>query len=266
LNCCHLNNKLQATIAFADSMSLSLEMRFTDPAIPLFVEIEGDALEILFVISTSQVQGAPSSTQRNTQAMNTRKREREQSTSETPRLKKPMKAAQSVALERELPNNRSDYNSRASSRAFGSMPPPSAIPYGFSQAVSQQNLNHDVPLSAYQPARNLHHQQKQNDPLFLPSSQMSVADEAALRAIGLEAEDMDADQLVDLLEGEGEEVDFSHMSQAPALMENIQAMHIDNNIEVDGEDLIEEPEFSATQASEDANRVCHTSSILLHRS
>ncbi|TFY53994.1 hypothetical protein EVG20_g9883, partial [Dentipellis fragilis] len=49
--------EFNATIAYADSMSLSLDLRFTDPAAPLFIDVEGDSIESLFVISTSQVPG-----------------------------------------------------------------------------------------------------------------------------------------------------------------------------------------------------------------
>ena len=36
-------------------------MRFTDPAAPLFIDLDDDLVEILFVIATSQVLGAPPS-------------------------------------------------------------------------------------------------------------------------------------------------------------------------------------------------------------
>ena len=45
--------------------------------------------------------------------------------------------------------------------------------------------------------------------MFLPeSSQVSVANEEALRASGLGIENMDADELTEMLEGDAEEVDF----------------------------------------------------------
>ncbi|KAF8972991.1 Rad9-domain-containing protein [Flammula alnicola] len=245
--------EFNATIAFADSMSLPLDLRFTDPAAPLFIDIDGDAVEILFVISTSQVQGAPSSTQRNSQAVNTRKRDREQSTHETPRMKKPMKVVQPVAPERETPNGRSTSNSRAGSHIPGSMPPPSVIPNrAFSQTVQPQDI-HRNSSSSYRPnPRASPAGPKQSEPLFLPSSQMSVADEQALRAIGLEAEDMDVDQLAELLEGEGEEVDFSYHAKCP----NINS---ENDVEIDGPDsfeLVDDGGLSATQSSDNANKVC----------
>ena len=74
-------------------MALPLDLRFTDPAAPLFIDIEGDATETLFVIFTSQVQGAPTATQTNNNGNsssnpNLKKREREQSSSQTSRIKK----------------------------------------------------------------------------------------------------------------------------------------------------------------------------------
>ncbi|KAI6149983.1 Rad9-domain-containing protein [Pisolithus thermaeus] len=51
--------EFNATIAFAEATSSPLELRFTDPAAPLFIGIEGDEFECLFVISTSQIQGTP---------------------------------------------------------------------------------------------------------------------------------------------------------------------------------------------------------------
>lgn len=46
--------EFNATVAFADSLSLSLGMRFTSPTEPLFIEIDGgDGFDLLSVISTS---------------------------------------------------------------------------------------------------------------------------------------------------------------------------------------------------------------------
>ncbi|KAF8444547.1 Rad9-domain-containing protein [Boletus edulis BED1] len=52
--------EFNATIMFAESMASALELRFTDPAAPLFIDIEGDECDGLFVISTSQCQGSTS--------------------------------------------------------------------------------------------------------------------------------------------------------------------------------------------------------------
>ncbi|KAG6336035.1 hypothetical protein ID866_3051 [Astraeus odoratus] len=54
--------EFNATIGYAEAMGLALDLRFTDPAAPLFIVVEGDESESLFVISTSQMQNAPPNT------------------------------------------------------------------------------------------------------------------------------------------------------------------------------------------------------------
>jgi cell cycle checkpoint control protein RAD9A len=218
-------------------MSLPLDLRFTDPSAPLFIDIEGDATETLFVISTSQVQGAPTATQTNngisSSNPNPKKREREQTLSQTPRIKKPMKVVQPAGSEER---DRFSSTTRSESRAPGSMPAPSIIPrINFSQV---HNHNGTASLS-----------ERKNEPLFLPSSQMSAADEELLRSTGLGIEAMDAQALADMLEGEGEEVNFSHVSQ-PKNLKN-------DEMQVDGPEsfeLVEDGILDATQ-SEDITRV-----------
>ncbi|KAL1744775.1 Rad9/Ddc1, partial [Schizophyllum fasciatum] len=56
--------EFNSTIAFAESMGLPLDLHFTDAAAPLFIDIEGDSLDALFVISTSQVPGSMANSQR----------------------------------------------------------------------------------------------------------------------------------------------------------------------------------------------------------
>ena len=220
-------------------MTLPLDLRFTDPAAPLFIDIEGDATEALFVISTSQVPGAPTTAQTNNcnfgSNSNPKKREREQSSSQPPRIKKPMKVVQPAGL-----IVRSSSTSRSESRAPGSMPPPSIIPR-INLSPHSQGRNHNDTTSL---------SERKNEPLFLPSSQMSAADEELLRSTGLGIEAMDAQELADILEGEGEEVDFSHMSQPP------KALH--DEMQVDGPEsfeLVEDAILDATQ-SDDITRVC----------
>ena len=52
-------------------MTSALELRFTDPAAPLFIDIEGDESDGLFVISTSQFQGTSSNSNVNTRSSST---------------------------------------------------------------------------------------------------------------------------------------------------------------------------------------------------
>ncbi|KAI5890530.1 uncharacterized protein SCHCODRAFT_02632118 [Schizophyllum commune H4-8] len=53
--------EFNSTIAFAESMGLPLDLHFTDAAAPLFIDIEGDCFDSLFVISTSTVPGSMAS-------------------------------------------------------------------------------------------------------------------------------------------------------------------------------------------------------------
>jgi cell cycle checkpoint control protein RAD9A len=49
------SHKTKATLLLAEQLSLNLIIRFLDPVSPIYLEIEGDLAETLFVISTSQV-------------------------------------------------------------------------------------------------------------------------------------------------------------------------------------------------------------------
>ena len=233
-------------------MSLPLELRFTDPAAPLFIDIEGDATETLFVISTSQVQGVPTATQTNNSSSssnpNPRKREREQTSSQTPRIKKPMKVVQPVGSEGLV--DRSSSTTRSESRIpGGSMPPPSIIPKtNSSQMPDPQGYNHNGASSL---------PEMKGEPLFLLSSQMSAVDEELLRSTGLGIEAMDVQELADMLEGEGEEVDFSYVSQPPKSFKKLDRNSLDDQMQVDGPEsfeLVEDGILNATQ-SDDIARV-----------
>lgn len=191
------NKPFQATIAYADSMALAVDLRFTDPAAPLFIDVEGDNSETLFVISTSQVHGAINGTpSQNYAAPGAKKREREETPLEI-KNKKSMKAVQSQAPAARQPVTRTQ---RAA--------PPQA-----SSAGRSQQYDHEMPPPSFIPARGSSPQKVPQEPLFLPSSQLSVADEEVLRSTGLGIEHMDAGELADLLDGEGEEVAFDFASQ-----------------------------------------------------
>ena len=228
-------------------MTLPLDLRFTDPAAPLFIDIEGDATETLFVISTSQVQGAPTATQTNngnpSSNPNLKKREREQSSSQTPRIKKSMKVVQPAGSEGL--DIRSNSTSRSESRVPGSMPPPSIIPgINFSQMPRSHGHNNNDTSSK---------SKRKNEPLFLPSSQMSAADEELLRSTGLGIENMDAQELADMLEGEGEEVDFSYVSQPPKNFKKLDKNALHDEMQVDGPEsfeLVEDDILDETQSDE----------------
>lgn len=224
-------------------MGLCLDLRFTDPAAPLFIDVEGNESECLFVISTSQINSgtaAPS----NSAQLPTRKRplpndEGEGSVkqrSQTPRTKKPMKAVQRTDV--HTPDVAS--SSRAQSDAR-SMPPPSYVPQhapGSSQnqklapSMNDPNLPSwnllsnpgsggvtvepeplfytDSPqLLSDEPSAEVGRATaRDRTPLFYPLSQLSQADEEVIRGSGLGIENMGKDELEAMLEGEGEEVTF----------------------------------------------------------
>ncbi|KAF9527306.1 Rad9-domain-containing protein [Crepidotus variabilis] len=230
-----------ATIAFADSIAQSLDLRFTDPAAPLFIDLEGDSFECMFVISTSQHHGAAhNGTQKSnsTQLANNKKRER--SESETPRLKRPIKVVQPADL--QVYNNQPRSDSRASSRIPGSMPPPSIVP--------NRSTFHAVASQGFSGNSQPQISTRQEEPLFLPSSsQMTAAEIEVLRATGLGIEDMDADELAEMLDGEGQEVDFSQRHLGPA---GGDYMQMD---EPDSLELVEDTGLPATQSSHCVDKV-----------
>lgn len=226
-------------------MGLCLDLRFTDPAAPLFIDVEGDESECLFVISTSQI-NAGAAAPSNSAQLHTRKRplpndEGEDSVkqrSQTPRIKKPMKAVQRTDVTPDAASS-----SRAQSDAR-SMPPPSYVPQhapGSSQnqkspALAPSMNDPNLPswnllsnpgsggvtvepeplfytdssqLLSDEPSAEVGRATaRDRTPLFYPLSQLSQADEEVIRGSGLGIENMDKDELEAMLEGEGEEVTF----------------------------------------------------------
>jgi cell cycle checkpoint control protein RAD9A len=171
---------------FAESLSLDLHLRFTDPAAPLFIDVEDEDCNTLFVISTSQVPGGnPHRHQAplNGSSLN-KKRVFDEDLSSglaNPKTKKAMKVVQLAAADTRADN----------------------IPL---RSSSRHPPRPTVPIS---PAPHLPFSQRQEDgPLFLPGSQVTVAE--------LGIENMDADDLVEMLEGDGQEVGFDFGSQLDA--------------------------------------------------
>jgi cell cycle checkpoint control protein RAD9A len=288
----------QATIAFAEPMTLPLDLHFTDPALPLFIDIEGDNFETLFVISTSQV-GASSQAQSITEqrlgSVN-RKRVREDDNENgnennnhndedgpniresvprsrptaKDRVRKPMKAVQrgdpaSVA-------HAQAHASRSSrpGTVRGSMPPPQSIPFRPLSQTPMFSQNVDI---------NNNNNNNGRDPLFLPGSQLSVVNEKAIRDSGLGIESMGADELAALLEGDGEEVGFDFESQKMSQDEYGQldggaARDGDDAMEEDGRgaasgdsfEVIEDVELEATQAEGGKVFISHTADHFVHGS
>lgn len=180
-------------------MEAILEVRFTDPAAALYVNVQSDGIESLFAMSTNSVPGAPAppaaavpSQTRSAgssgpvQGRAAHKRPREEATA---RHRTPAKVVQRVApaaLARRSPGAR---------LSTPSQPP----------AVRRSSLAVSQP---------------REESLFLPGSQMSAADKEALHASGLG--DMDADEFHAMMEDEGEEVglnldpsDFLTLSVSP---------------------------------------------------
>jgi cell cycle checkpoint control protein RAD9A len=174
----------QATIAYAESMEALLDVRFTDPAAALYVNVQSDSIESLFAMSTSRVPGAP----------------------EPPVATLPRQArsagtsgsAQGRATTNKRPFEETTMRRRTPAKVVERISPP-ALRRGASGAqppAPSHAPTRDQPLlSARLPTR---------EPLFLPGSQMSAADREALRASGLG--DMDADEFNAMMEDDGEEV------------------------------------------------------------
>ena len=171
----------QATIAYAESIEAILDVRFTDPAAALYVDVLSDGIEGLFAMSTSHVPGAPGpppaaipsqarSAGSSAEAeARTHKRPREGDT----RFRTPAKVVERVEPAR---STRQASGARVSHR-------------------SQASVGRPRPLLP----RNAPEQ-----PLFLPGSQMTAADQEVLDASGLG--DMDVDEFNAMMEDEGEEV------------------------------------------------------------
>lgn len=198
--------EFNATIAYAEAMSLSLEMRFTDPGDPLFIDADMDDIDTLFVLATFVPQGAsatPSTApnqarQRAREAAaassdpsnNVRKRARD--VQETPRNKRPIKVVQRVdANEYEV--GRAASVARSESHVPDSQPAFSTpLPPISSVAPSHRFELHDEDMMPPPPMPT--------EPLFLPATQLSQAE---MDALGLEDGNID---LMAMLEDDGEEI------------------------------------------------------------
>ncbi|KAH7927158.1 hypothetical protein BV22DRAFT_1061582 [Leucogyrophana mollusca] len=226
--------EFNATIAYAESMTLPIDLRFTDPAAPLFIDVEGDESESLFVVSTSQIHvpqaQIPSNPPSNNHGNNPKKRphpnEEEEvlrQRSETPRAEKLKKSMKAVQRTETVASGSHDARS---------MPPPSFIPH--QQPLTPQGSHPPVSQSgevgradggnqlffpeSSQPAPNYVSANEQSParggtPLFFPLSQLSQADDEVIRASGLGLESMNAEELQAMLESEGVEVAFDFGSQ-----------------------------------------------------
>ncbi|KAG6866765.1 hypothetical protein C0991_011424 [Blastosporella zonata] len=232
-------------------MSLSIDLRFTDPAAPLFMDVEGDNSESLFVISTSQVHGAITGTpSQNYVAPNMKKREREE-TSLDLKNKKPMKAVN--RMDPRMPSVPPFMPHSA-----GHAPPRSQA--ALNERREQDTFDDAMPPPSFVPQHPETPQKEHQEPLFLPSSsQLSTAEEEVLRSTGLGIESMDAEELAELLDGEGEEVAFDFASQDPKYHQFLERPRdSDNPVLPESFELENDlAEIPPTQNSEDAkvNRI-----------
>ena len=234
---------LQATIAYADSMMLPLDMRFTDTVSPLFIDVEGDCTQGLFVIATSQPPGVPIPTsQNNYRPMPSyKKREREETPMDINRPNRAMKIVSKVETDAI---SRNMVQSRQHSLNPDSMPPPSP------------GLNslrpHSIPLALLQLSQHSTRPEKE-EPLFLPSSQLTTAENNFLKEVGLG----DVETLGDLnalLEGEGEEVEFPSSQKQGTSGSKLNQGRSDLQLDKRSESVrFDDMDFGPTQATQ---RVC----------
>ncbi|TCD69521.1 hypothetical protein EIP91_007451 [Steccherinum ochraceum] len=210
--------EFNAAIAFAESCDLTLNLRFTDPADPLFIEAEGaDLYETLFIISMSQVSGVTTANfsqhvrqqqQQQQHRAPSKKRRLEEDSGQASGSgsngsgngsgnealrRKPNRAV--VPVDRRAARETSSI--RDTSTPARSMPPP---PLPASVANSQR-----APSAG--PSYSQAQAEMDPEPLFLPSTQLSQADQELIRESGLGIESMNADEFNAMMDDEGEEVE-----------------------------------------------------------
>ncbi|KAI0330901.1 hypothetical protein GY45DRAFT_1302015 [Cubamyces sp. BRFM 1775] len=200
--------EFNATIAFAEASQLSLEIRFTDPSAPLYIDVGGDLADTLFVIAASQLQSVSphnSQTRRangnntnNASHANARKRPLEEDTHQ--RNAHAVDPARERTRARSGNANRPQYNN--GDDQWGAAPPsPPRVGYAY---ASQQSQRERI-------LGNGKGKEREKEPLFLPGSQLSQlppAAEAAIIESGLGIENMTAEEFEAMLEGDAEEVEF----------------------------------------------------------
>lgn len=246
----HHANTSQATIAFAEASSLSLEIRFTDPDAPLYIDVGGDLADTMFVIATSHLQSfSPQNSQtrqvdaraqskgkkrpleEDTYHGNAQAVERQRSRTHSGNANRPTKPMKVVHKADRADIAREMHPPAPSAR----MPQPSWAILTAAQpqqqyedpleeepgAVPSQPLygGPSQPLLFGEASQPYRRGAGAREPLFLPSSQLSqlpAAAEAAIIESGLGIEHMSAEELEDMLEGDAEEVEFaSQRSAAP---------------------------------------------------
>jgi cell cycle checkpoint control protein RAD9A len=220
-------------------MSLPLELRFTDPAAPLFIDVDGGTVDMhmVFIISTSvlseqlkkvgklQPRNPKSNVDSDAHTLNEHRsfsagHERLRAGTRTPNAGSPNGANITLAHGAPVaPGGTRKKPAKAAQRADAtgqvrSFAPRDATPqseHGLSVQMSMPPPS--IPIHARSPPgsafANPHGDGKARphdaEPLFLPSSQLSQADEMLIRESGLGILDMDKAELDQLLDGDGEE-------------------------------------------------------------
>ncbi|KAJ7593908.1 Rad9-domain-containing protein [Mycena floridula] len=195
--------EFNASIAFAESMALSVDLRFTETAAPLFITVEGDNMLAFFVISTSEVQGPQQASQ---VLSNPRKRQREEtSQSDTPRFKKkPMKVVQETVLEA-----RSSVGAR--SRGGSMLPPQSTV--SRSIAAHSQYAMPPGPSPMIQSSA-------QNEPLFFKGSSQTSNPEGHDSFQDLQINDQEDEFDIDM-----GDIDMANIDEELALSQTQDSFH-----------------------------------------
>ncbi|KAI0766623.1 Rad9-domain-containing protein [Trametes elegans] len=211
--------EFNATVAFAEASGLALEVRFTEPDAPVYIDVGGDMADTLFVIATSRIQtSTPDSSQAHPAPAPAahakgRKRPREDEWTR-PAGAQPMKVvhrADRASIAREM---------NPAPEALGPRPSWAILTAAQPRYRGQEQFDEqgDAPPPGFgapsqQPRRSAERVgERQREPLFLPGSQLSQlapADEAAIIESGLGIEHMTAEELADMLEGDAEEVEFA---------------------------------------------------------
>ena len=177
-------------------MEAVLNVRFTDPAAALYVNVQSDSIESLFAMSTSRVPGAPEPPE-DTVPRQTRSAE-------------PSGSAQGRRSNKR-PSDETSMRRRTPAKVVQRVSPPALA----RRASGAQPSAPSHAPARHQPSHPIRHPRE--EPLFLPVSQMSAADREALHASGLG--DMDADEFNAMMEDEGVEVGLNldpPLADAPA--------------------------------------------------
>ena len=153
-------------------MEAVLDVRFTDPAAALYVDVLSDGIEGLFAMSTSRVPGAPA----------------------PPPAAVPSQARSAGSSEgRARKRPREEDVAASRHRKVVERVEPARV---VARQASRATPSHTNTASAMRPPSE--------EPLFLPGTQMTAADQAALHASGFR--DMDVDEFNAMMEDEGVEV------------------------------------------------------------